>query len=134
MDADAAGLAYPSVRADKSETRAVLADRRHLPLDQARRRPHLRDRAELVLGQAEVFQAEHARAVTSAGDATAPRWKTSAGDVDHERMRGLPMIAPGVQGAQRGTDPLSRRSDAASSAAVVASNGRACKARAACRA
>jgi hypothetical protein len=73
MDADAAGLAYPSVRADKWETRAVLADRRHLPLDQARLRPHLRDRAELVRSQAQVFETEYVRAGSKGVDTTAPR-------------------------------------------------------------
>ncbi len=60
--------------------------------------------------------------------AASPGWKTSAGDDDHERMRGLPMIGRlgkgkgdptgksaslallatelGVRGAQRGSDPV----------------------------
>ena len=75
----------------------------HLPLDQARLRPHLRQ------------PAQRKRTPAPEGvDATGPRWKTDAGDLDHERMRGLPMIAPGVRGAQRGTDPVSetiRRSE-----------------------
>ena len=50
--------------------------------------------------------AEARRATEEGVDAAAPRWNTTAGDVDYERMRGLPMIAPGVQGAQKGSDPL----------------------------
>jgi hypothetical protein len=46
------------------------------------------------------------RAAADGVDTSAPRWKTTARDVDYERMRGLPMIAPGVRGAQKGTDPL----------------------------
>ena len=81
--------------------------RAHLPIDQARLRPHLR--VELKRQQA-----EHAPAVGGGADTTAPRWKTSAGDVDKEKLRGLPMIGPGIRGAQRGSDPLAetiRRSE-----------------------
>ena len=71
---------------------------RHLPLDQARLRPHLRQSVERKRTPNEVAE--------EGADAPTPRWKSSAGDVDYERMRGLPMIAPGVRGAQKGTDPL----------------------------
>jgi hypothetical protein len=76
-----------------------------LPLDQARLRPHLRERARLVEQQAAVLR-RIGRAAADGVDTSAPRWKTTARDVDYERMRGLPMIAPGVRGAQKGTDPL----------------------------
>jgi hypothetical protein len=35
-----------------------------------------------------------------------PNWKMDAGDADWERMRGLPLIAKSVSGAQRGTNPV----------------------------
>ena len=78
---------------------ADLADRRHLPLNQARLRPHLRDRAELVGHQA----------VSAAGGIgrSAPRngWKTPVGD-DRERLRGLPALSKGgMSSAVPGTDP-----------------------------
>jgi hypothetical protein len=78
---------------------------------QVRLRPHLRDRARLD-GQAMVFRRQVDRAaedrtspISEAVDMGSPRWKTSAGDLDFQRMRGLPLLAPGVQGVQRRTDP-----------------------------
>ena len=68
----------------------------HLPLDQARLRPHLREPAKRKT-PAEA-QAEEV--------ATSPGWKVPAGD-DLERLRGLPAIGRSVRGSIRGTDPLS---------------------------
>jgi hypothetical protein len=85
-----------------------------LPLDQARLRPHLREHHLLLDEQAAVFRREHERASEDGAATTSPGWKTSAGDVDHERMRGLPLIARGVRGAQKGSDPVAetiRRSE-----------------------
>jgi hypothetical protein len=86
-----------------------------LPLDQARLRPHLREHHLLLDEQAAVFRREHERASEDDAATTSPGWKTSAGDVDHERMRGLPLIARGVRGAGtegqrpgRGDDPAER--------------------------
>ena len=69
----------------------------HLPLDQARLRPHLREPAKRKQAPAEA-QAEEV--------ATSPGWKVPAGD-DLERLRGLPAIGRNVRGSIRGTDPLS---------------------------
>ena len=86
---------------------------KHAPriLDEARLLPHLRTRARLADGETMVPRREAAEKNVST---PAPQWKTSAGDVDKEKLRGLPMIAPGVRGAQRGSDPLAetiRRSE-----------------------
>ena len=70
---------------------------RHLPLDPARLRPHLRQPAKRKQTPAEA-QAEKV--------ATSPGWKMPAGD-DLERLRGLPAIGRNVRGSIRGTDPLS---------------------------
>jgi hypothetical protein len=73
-----------------------------LPIDQARLRPHLRERAHLERQQARVL----ADAIAdSDADVTSPRWKVPAGD-DLDRLRGLPAIARDVRSVMRGTDPL----------------------------
>ena len=51
-----------------------------LSADQARLRPHLRERAGLVDEQARVFAGAYRRAVEARIDATAPRWKVPVGD------------------------------------------------------
>jgi hypothetical protein len=84
-----------------------------LPIDQARLRPHLRERTHLEQKQADVFQREYERAEAEGVDRTRPGPKVPTGD-DWQRLRGLPMIARGVRGAQRGSDPLAetiRRSE-----------------------
>ena len=70
-----------------------------LDVDAARLLPHLRE-------QAEVFRREYQRASAEGKSTTSGRWKTDAGDVDYEKLRGLPMLARGVRGAQRGSDPV----------------------------
>ena len=68
----------------------------HLPLDEARLRPHLREPAKRKQAPAETQTEEVA---------TSPGWKVPAGG-DLER-RGLPAIGRNVRGSIRGTDPLS---------------------------
>jgi hypothetical protein len=72
-------------------------------LDQARLRPHLRDRASLVGQQAAVLKREFERATAEGVDTTTPKWKVPVGD-DLERLRGLPAIARDVRSAMKGTD------------------------------
>ena len=79
--------------------------RGRISVDEARLRPHLRDRAQLERTQADVLSAEFDRAVREGKDVTAPRWKVPVGD-DFERLRGLPAVAPGVRGVAPGTDPV----------------------------
>jgi len=74
-------------------------------LDQARLRPHLRERSHLEQKQADIFRREYRRATGEGRDASSPRWKMPVGD-DLERLRGLPAVAPGVRGVVKGTDPL----------------------------
>jgi hypothetical protein len=75
-----------------------------LSADQARLRPHLRERVRLLDNQASVFAREHRRATESGIDTTSPA-KVPSGD-DRDRLRGLPCIAREVSGAQPGTDPV----------------------------
>jgi hypothetical protein len=77
----------------------------HLPVDQARLRPHLRERARLEGQEAAVLQRESSRAAADGVDLTAPSWKTPGGD-DLERLRGLPAIGRNVSGRIKGTDPV----------------------------
>jgi hypothetical protein len=77
-----------------------------MPLDQARLRPHLRDRADLERTQADVLRDELDRAVSEGKDVTAPRARGNDGVmVDPRDLRGLPALAPGVTGVQPGTQP-----------------------------
>jgi hypothetical protein len=78
---------------------------RRFSVDEARLRPHLRDRGQLERRQGDVLREEFERASQAGIDTTAPRWKTPVGD-DFERLRGLPAVAPGVRGVQPGTDPV----------------------------
>jgi hypothetical protein len=75
-----------------------------LDVDQARLRPHLRDRAQREHDQARVFEREYGRANDTGVDTT------TAGNVptgdDRQRLRGLPCVAREVSGAQPGTDPV----------------------------
>lgn len=76
---------------------------RRLPLDQARLRPHLRERE-----QADIFRREFDRAGRADIDTTAPRARRNDGVmVDPLDLRGLPAIARGVAGATPGSNPLS---------------------------
>ena len=78
-----------------------------MPLDQARLRPHLRDRADLERTQADVLRAELDRAVGAGKHVTAPRARRNDGImVDPRELRGLPAIGPGVAGATAGSNPL----------------------------
>jgi hypothetical protein len=95
-----------------------------LPLDQARLRPHLREHHLLLDEQAAVFRREHERASEDDAATTSPGWKTSAGDVDHERMRGLPLIGRGVRGAQKSSDPVAETIRRSERGARVESSGR----------
>jgi hypothetical protein len=79
-----------------------LVDR--LPLDQARLRPHLRERWQLISLEARVFAAKAERS-TGDGVVTSPQWKVPVGD-DLQRLRGLPCVAPGVHGVAPGSDPV----------------------------
>jgi hypothetical protein len=76
-----------------------------LPIDQARLRPHLRERAQLLKQQARVFEGEYRRAAEAGVDTSSPAAKVPPGS-DPERMRGLPVVAPGVAGAQPGSNPV----------------------------
>ena len=84
-----------------------MAGRFSLSLDQARLRPHLRDRAQLeqLEQQQAVLASEFERAGREGIDTGAPLWKTPVGD-DRQRLRGLPCIAREVTGAQPGSDPV----------------------------
>jgi hypothetical protein len=75
-----------------------------LDVDQARLRPHLRDRAQREHDQARVFGREYRRA-NEAGIDTTTAGKVPTGD-DRQRLRGLPCIAREVTGAQPGSDPV----------------------------
>ena len=77
----------------------------HLPLDQARLRPHLRQQP--AKRKRTPVEAEADETTTS------PGWKTPVGG-DLERLRGLPAVGPNIRGSIRGTDPVSetiRRSE-----------------------
>lgn len=74
-----------------------------LTVDEARLRPHLRTRAQLLEQQARIFEREYTRAV-AAGVETAAAAVPAGGDA--ARLRGIPVVARGVAGAQRGSDPL----------------------------
>ena len=68
----------------------------HLPLDEARLRPHLRQPVKRKQAPAEAQTEEVA---------TSPGWKMPVGG-DLERLRGLPAIGRNVRGSIRGTDPV----------------------------
>lgn len=80
--------------------------RERLSVDDARLRPHLRarERDGYRLVDRKRLLAEQVLVLREAV-ADPPARKVPTGD-DPERLRGLPMIARGVRGAQRGTDPL----------------------------
>jgi hypothetical protein len=70
-------------------------------VDQARLRPHLRERAQLEQRQTDGFQ-ENDRT-----DAATPHARLNDEVmVDPFELRGLPILAPGVQGVAPGTDPV----------------------------
>jgi hypothetical protein len=52
-----------------------------------------------------VLRKEFGRVAGMGVEATAPAWKTPAGD-DRQRLRGLPCISREVNGAQPGSDPV----------------------------
>jgi hypothetical protein len=72
-----------------------------MPIDQARLRPHLRERAVLEQRPASVLT----DIASSDADVASPGWKMPVGD-DLDRLRGLPSVGANVGGVIRGTDPL----------------------------
>jgi hypothetical protein len=78
-----------------------------LPIDEARLLPCFRDRGQLEQQQADVSRGESERADQARIDTTAPRARRNDGVmVEAAELRGLPMLAPGVQGVAPGTDPV----------------------------
>jgi hypothetical protein len=69
-----------------------------MPIDQARLRPHLRERAVLEQRPASVLT----DIASSDADVASPGWKMPVGD-DLDR---LPSVGANVGGVIRGTDPL----------------------------
>ena len=103
-----------------------------LDVDQARLRPHLRDRAQREHDQARVFEREYRRANEAGVDTTTPAGKVPTGD-DRQRLRGLPCIAPRGDGRPAGHRSGARaapqgepaRAPPVSSRLVYAPNGQA---------
>jgi hypothetical protein len=88
------------------DTRKPLAD----SVDDARLRPHLRDRARLEERtrlhhqQAAIFRTQHNAALAEGRDTTSPRSvATAAGD--SRKLRGIPAIGRSVAGHINGTHP-----------------------------
>jgi hypothetical protein len=71
---------------------------RRLSIDEARRLPHLRARAQVEQQQPDVLHG---------ADVTAPSARRNDGIVvDRLELRGLPVIGYGIAGVQPGTDPV----------------------------
>jgi hypothetical protein len=82
-----------------------LASRFTLPVDQARLRPHLRDREHLEQQQANVLRDEFERAGQAGVDRTVPRARANDQIVaDRMELRGLPVIGA-AGGVIPGTQP-----------------------------
>lgn len=78
-------------------------------VDEARLRPHLRERARLEERtrlhhqQAAIFRTQHSEALAEGRDTSMPTRSTAGGD--KRKLRGIPVQARGVGSVQPGTQP-----------------------------